>query len=77
VLVQFSTEEFNSRKKLDGESLSLLQGVGVCLVDLEPTQAVEYPGLLPCVVVGRLPSERMPGHSGATACDVLVTSDRD
>ena len=77
MLIQFSTEEFNSRKRLDGESLSLLHGVAVCLVDLEQTHAVEHPGLLPCVVVGRLPSERMPGHSGATACDVLVTSDRD
>ena len=54
----------------------MLHGVAVCLVDLEQTHAVEHPGLLPCVVVGRLPSEPMPG-SGATACDVLVSSDRD
>lgn len=76
VLAQFSTPEFNSRLNLDPESLSLLAGLAVVLVDLDDEHRVHSPGLTPCIVVGRRGNVRDPSPDRHDGCDVIVDDDR-
>ena len=71
MLAQFTTAEFNSRCELDRESLSLLRGITVALVDTDPISEVRALGTIPCIVVGRRGGE----HDLTTNCDVVVDKD--
>lgn len=73
MLAQFTTSEFNTRCELDRESLSLLRGVTVALVDTDTQAEVNPLGALACIVVGRRGSESdLVRH-----CDVVVDDNRE
>jgi len=73
VLEQFTTSEFNTRCELDRESLSLLRGVTVALVDTDTQAEVNPLGTLACIVIARRGSERDLVQN----CDVVVDDDRE
>lgn len=73
VLEQFTTSEFNARFELDRESLSLLRGVTVALVDTDTQAEVNPLGTLACIVIARRGSERDLVQN----CDVVVDDDRE